>query len=72
LPLVIAGIAEAEVTVRAREALLVPVPLVAVTVTLEVPAVVGVPEIKPETALAARPCGSPDALKLVGELLAVI
>ena len=34
----------------------------AVTVTLEVPAVVGVPEISPEEELMDRPAGSPVAL----------
>jgi hypothetical protein len=46
--------------------------LVALTVTLEVPAPVGVPEIKPELVLTLRPAGSPVAPKLVGELVAVI
>ena len=45
---------------------------VAVNVTLEVPAAVGVPEIKPETVFTVRPAGNPDAPKLVGEFVAVI
>ena len=68
--LVITG--SARVIVRVKEALLVPPLLVALSVTLKVPALVGVPEIKPETVFTARPDGSPDAPKLVGELLAVI
>jgi hypothetical protein len=70
VPLVITG--RPDVTVKAREALLVPPLLVALSVTLDIPAVVGVPESKPEAVLIARPCGNPVAPKLVGELLAVI
>ena len=47
-------------------------PLVAVMVTLVVPAAVGVPEITPVLVLIVRPAGSGLALKLVGLLLAVI
>jgi hypothetical protein len=50
----------------------VPPLLVALSVTLEVPAPVGVPEIKPDTVFTTRPLGNPDAPKLVGELVAVI
>jgi hypothetical protein len=46
--------------------------LVALSVTLEVPAAAGVPEIKPDAVLTVRPLGSPDAPKLVGEFVAVI
>jgi hypothetical protein len=46
--------------------------LVALTVTLEVPAPVGVPEIKPETVFTVTPVGNPVAPKLVGVLVAVI
>jgi hypothetical protein len=60
------------VTVRVRGALPVPALLVALRVTLEIPAPVGVPEIKPETGFTVRPAGNPNAPKLVGELLAVI
>jgi hypothetical protein len=60
------------VTVRVRGALPVPPLLVAASVTLEVPAPVGVPEIKPEEVLTVKPAGNPDAPKLVGELVAVI
>ena len=59
--------------VNVRGALPVPPLLVALSVTLEVPAApVGVPEIKPETVFTVRPLGNPDAPKLVGELVAVI
>ena len=58
--------------VKVRVALPVPPLLVALRVTLEVPAPVGVPEINPEPVLTVRPAGSPDAPKLVGELVAVI
>jgi hypothetical protein len=47
-------------------------PLLAVIVTLVVPAVVGVPEITPVLVLTVRPAGSGLALKLVGLLVAVI
>src|SRR5437667_10157520 len=52
----------------------VPVPpaLVALRVSVEVPAVVGVPEMSPVVALIVRPAGSPLAPKLVGLLVAVI
>jgi hypothetical protein len=48
------------------------VPLLALMVTLVVPAVVGVPEITPVLVLTLRPGGSGLALKLVGLLVAVI
>ena len=47
-------------------------PLLAVIVTLVVPAVVGVPEITPVLVLTLWPAGSGLAIKLVGLLLAVI
>jgi hypothetical protein len=54
-------------------ALPVPPALVALMVTLYVPAVVGVPEIKPVLVFTDRPAGSrPVTLKLVGLLVAVI
>jgi hypothetical protein len=62
----------AAVTVSVRGALPVPPLLVALKVTLEVPAPVGVPEINPETVFIVRPTGNPDAPKLVGELVAAI
>ena len=58
--------------VRVREALPVPVAFVAVRVMVDVPATVGVPEIRPVAVLADRPVGRPVAPKLVGELVAVI
>ena len=50
----------------------VPAPLLAVMVTLVVPAVVGVPEITPVLVLTVRPAGNGLAVKLVGLLVAVI
>jgi hypothetical protein len=47
-------------------------PLLAVIVTLVVPAVVGVPEIIPVLVLTVRPAGNGLALKPVGLLVAVI
>jgi len=49
-----------------------PAPLLAVMVTLVVPAPVGVPEITPVLVLTLRPAGSGLAVKLVGLLVAVI
>jgi len=46
--------------------------LVALIVTLDVPAAVGVPEIIPEVGFTVRFAGKPIALKLVGEFVAVI
>jgi hypothetical protein len=60
------------VTVRVRLAVLVPALFVALSVTVETPAALGVPEIKPDAELTKRPEGRPDAPKLVGKLLAVI
>src|ERR1017187_10209321 len=50
----------------------VPAALEAFTLTFDVPAAVGVPEIRPVALLKESPAGSPVALKLVGELVAVI
>ena len=47
-------------------------PLLAVMMTLVVPAAVGVPEITPVLVLTLRPAGSGLAVKLVGLLVAVI
>lgn len=58
--------------VKVNVALPVPPELVALIVTLDVPAVVGVPEIKPVLVFTDRPPGSPVALKLVGLFVAVI
>jgi len=59
-------------TVRVSVAVPVPVELVALRVIDEVPEAVGVPEIRPVEVLTVRFAGSPAALKLVGELDAVI
>ena len=48
--------------VKVSVALPVPPALVALIVTLYVPAVVGVPEIKPVLVLTLRPAGNPVAL----------
>jgi len=47
-------------------------PLLAVMVTLVVPAAVGVPEITPVLVFTLRPAGSGVALNVVGLLVAVI
>jgi hypothetical protein len=47
--------------VRVRVALPVPALLVALSVTVEVPAAEGVPEIKPVVVLTYKPAGSPVA-----------
>ena len=62
----------AAATVMDSVALPVPVILVAMMVTLVIPAAVGVPEITPVAVFTVRPVGRPVALKLVGVLLAVI
>ena len=58
--------------VKVNVALPVPPELVALIVTVYVPAVVGVPEIMPVLVSTVKPAGSPVALKLVGLLVAVI
>ena len=58
--------------VNVRLALPVPPLLVAVSVTVDVAAAVGVPEINPEVLLTDNPAGNPVAPKLVGVLLAAI
>ena len=58
--------------VKVNVALPVPPELVALIVTVYVPAVVAVPEINPVLVLTVNPAGSPVALKLVGLLVAVI
>jgi hypothetical protein len=57
--LVIAGAAEAMVSVSV--AFPVPPLLVALSVTVEVPAAVGVPEIDPVAVFTVRPAGKPAA-----------
>jgi hypothetical protein len=59
LALVIVG--AAGLTVNVRVALPVPPLLVALNVTVEVAAVVGVPEINPDPVLTDSPAGSPVA-----------
>ena len=59
-------------TVKVSVALPVPPALVALMVTVYVPAVVGVPEINPVLVFTVSPPGRPVALKLVGLLVAVI
>ena len=58
--------------VKVSVALPVPPALVALIVTVYVPAVVGMPEINPVLVLILKPAGSPVALKLVGLFVAVI
>ena len=59
-------------TVMVNAAVPEPAEFDAVRVTVETPAVVGVPEISPKLGSTLRPEGSPVAPKLVGTLLAVI
>jgi len=68
--LVITGVAG--LIVRVSVAVPVPPALLALKLTVELPAVVGVPEINPVTVLIVKPPGSPVALKLVGLFVAVI
>jgi hypothetical protein len=70
--LVIAGVLPTVITSVALALLQEVAPLLAVIVTLVVPAVVGVPEITPVLVLTLRPGGSEVALKLVGLLVAEI
>jgi hypothetical protein len=58
--------------VKVNVALPVPPALLALIVTVYVPAVVGVPEITPVLVFTLKPTGNPVALKLVGLLVAVI
>jgi len=59
-------------TVSVSVAVPVPAMFVALSVIVETPPVVGVPEINPVVVFTVRPAGSPVARKLVGELLAVL
>jgi hypothetical protein len=70
--LVIAGVLPTVITSVALALLQEVAPLLAVIVTLVVPAVVGVPEITPVLVLTLTPGGSGVALKLVGLLVAEI
>ena len=74
MPLAVAGlvITGTAVMVRVRVAEPVPAALVALSVTVEIPAEVGVPEINPLAVLTDNPAGKPVAPKLMGLLLAVI
>ena len=56
----------ATVTVIVKAFVPVPPPLMAPTVTADVAAVVGVPEINPVAVLTVRPAGNPVALYDVG------
>jgi hypothetical protein len=62
----------AELTVKDNVADCVPVALVALNVTLDVPTTVGVPEMTPVVVFTESPGGNPVALKLVGLFDAVI
>jgi hypothetical protein len=57
---------------RANVAEPVPAALVALMVTLKLPAAVGLPEMRPVVVFTESPAGKPVALKLVGLLVAVI
>jgi len=70
--LVITGVLPIVITTVAVAVLHGVAPLLAVMVTLVVPAVVGVPEITPVLVFTVRPGGSGLALKAVGLLVAVI
>jgi hypothetical protein len=59
-------------TVSVKVAVPVPALFLALSVIVETPPAVGVPEIRPVVVLTVRPAGRPVAPKLVGELLAVI
>lgn len=59
-------------SVKVSAALPVPPSLVALRVTFEIPAAVGIPEINPVVLLIDSPAGNPVAPKLVGELVAVV
>ena len=58
--------------VKVSVAVPVPVLLVALSVTLNDPDTVGVPEITPVLVFTDNPAGNPVALKLVGLLVAVM
>ena len=58
--------------VKVNVALPVPLPLVALRLTLNVPAVVGVPEIKPFAVLTVKPAGNGVAPQVVMLWFAVI
>ena len=67
----IAGV-EPLLMVSVSVAVPVPAEFVAPRVIFDVPADVGLPEMRPVDVAIDRPLGNPDALKLVGEFVAVI
>ncbi|MEO5960560.1 MAG: hypothetical protein ABIR80_15715 [Opitutaceae bacterium] len=70
--LVIVGLTGAAPMVSVNVAVPVPTALLALRVTVETPAAVGVPPIAPVVALTVRPAGRPVAPKLVGSPVAAI
>ena len=66
------GATVAAVMVMVSACVAVPPALVAVMVAGKVPVADGVPEMMPVPVLTLSPTGSPVALKLVGELVAVM
>lgn len=67
-----ADVDEAALMISANVAFPVPALLLALNEIDEVPAPVGVPEMRPLALLTESPAGNPVAPKLVGELVAVI
>ena len=65
-------VTDAALIVSESAAVPVPPTFVALILTLNVPADVGMPVIRPELIFILRPAGSPVALKPVGVLLAVM
>lgn len=63
-------VGDAIVSVRLAEP--VPLLLVALSDAVDVPGAVGVAEINPVAVFTDSPAGSPEAAKLVGELVAVV
>ena len=70
--LITGALTEASTIEMLKIAFPVPPELVALTDTMEFPAVVGVPEIRPVVELTLKPAGKPDAPNEVGLLLAAI
>ena len=71
-PVALVMTGSADPMVRLSDAVPLPALFVAVSVTVEVPAVVGVPLMTPVAVFTLKPAGSPLAPKLVGVLVAVI
>ena len=65
-------VGDAELMVSVSVAVPEPMALVALSFTVEVPALVGVPEIRPVVVFTDSPAGNPVAAYLVGELVATI